>query len=373
QEERNEKQENWINNKTRVIVCTNAFGMGIDKPDVRVVIHADVPDCLENYYQEAGRAGRDGKRAYAVLLYSEKDLQELERLAEIRYPTLEEIRNVYQSIANYLQISSNTGEGMYFDFDLTDFIKKFKLNSHTALYSLKALEQTGSLSFNEQVFLPSTVLFTTDKTQLHEFEKLNPSLDPLIKALLRAYEGIFDYPASISELVLVRLMKKNVEEIKKELLQLHQPGIIEYSPQKDKPQIYLLSNRVKAEDLFINMADHLKRKELFKKRVTTIIQFVKRTIQCRSRIIGFYFGDDNIKACGICDNCLRQKSITISKEEFETINYRIVDTIQAGTVNTKELLQKLNGIKKEKAWKVLEFLQAENRIVVDQNGMIKVK
>jgi ATP-dependent DNA helicase RecQ len=155
QEDRNRKQEDWIQNKTRVIVCTNAFGMGIDKPDVRIVVHADMPDCLENYYQEAGRAGRDGKTSYAVLLYDDGDISELEKLAEIRYPSLVDIRNVYKSLANYLQIPATRGAGDFYEFDLNDFIKKFKLNIHTAVYGLKALAQDGWLSFNEQVFIPA--------------------------------------------------------------------------------------------------------------------------------------------------------------------------------------------------------------------------
>ena len=227
QEERNRKQEEWITNQTRIIVCTNAFGMGIDKPDVRVVIHADSPDCLENYYQEAGRAGRDGKKSYAVLLYGEKDTKELEDSIQLRYPLIEEIRQVYQSISNYLQIPSGSGEDQYYDFDLTDFIKKFKLNSHTALYSLKVLEQNEWLSFNEQVFLPSTVQFTTGKEYLYQFEKDHLQLEPLIKTLLRSYEGIFGYPASISENILAHLLKKDKKEIKIELGQLHENRMIE--------------------------------------------------------------------------------------------------------------------------------------------------
>src|SRR5213075_899635 len=162
-EERNQRQEDWIRETTSVIICTNAFGMGIDKPDVRVVVHVDIPDCLENYYQEAGRAGRDGKKAYAVLLHGGKDIRVLEEMAGIRFPTIEDIREVYQAIANYLQIPSGSGEGQYYDFDIADLIKKFKLKTHTVIYSLKALEQEGWLSFNEQVFQQSTVQFTTDK------------------------------------------------------------------------------------------------------------------------------------------------------------------------------------------------------------------
>jgi ATP-dependent DNA helicase RecQ len=251
QEERNRKQEDWIRDKTRIIVCTNAFGMGIDKPDVRTVIHADIPDCLENYYQEAGRAGRDGKRSYAVLLYNEKDIADLEKSVPLRYPSMEEIRQVYQSVSNYLQIPSGSGEGQFFDFDISDFIKKFKLNSHLAFYSLKALEQDEWLSFNEQVFLPSTIQFTANKEYLYQFEKDHSQLEPLIKTLLRSYEGIFEYPAAISETLLAYLLKKEKDDIKKELMQLDNYSIVKYIPQKDKPQLFFSRNRVKAEALFL--------------------------------------------------------------------------------------------------------------------------
>jgi ATP-dependent DNA helicase RecQ len=373
QEERNRKQEEWITNQTRIIVCTNAFGMGIDKPDVRVVIHADSPDCLENYYQEAGRAGRDGKNAYAVLLFGEKDIKELEDSIQLRYPSIEEIRQVYQSISNYLQIPSGSREGQYYDFDLTDFIKNFKLNSHTALYSLKALEQDGWVSFNEQVFLPSTVQFITGKEYLYQFEKVHSQLEPLIKTLLRAYEGIFEYPASISENILAYLLQKDKNEIKKELGQLHGNRIIEYTPQKDSPQLLFLRNRVKTEDLSIDVKALNNRKEKFISRINNMIRYIHETVTCRSKIIAFYFGDQKVKDCGICDNCLRQKSIQLTREEFESINHRIVNSVKEQPIHTKELLQNLKGIKKEKAWKVISFLQAENKIELDKTGWIHLK
>ena len=373
QEERNRKQEEWINNKTRVIVCTNAFGMGIDKPDVRTVIHADVPDCLENYYQEAGRAGRDGKTSYAVLLYDERDLHELEQMASLRFPSQDDIRNIYQAVANYLQIPTGAGEGQYYDFDISDFLKKFKLTGHTTLYSLKALEQEGWLAFNEQVFLPSFVMFTVNKDSLYEFEKTNPQSEPCIKTLLRAYEGIFDQTTSISEKMMAGLMKKEVEEVKQQLSQLNKSGIIEYQPQKDTPQLYLLRNRIRTEDITINMVAYNKRKEQFQQRMKQMVSYVKDDAECRSRITGFYFGDSAIRACGICDNCLRQKATNLTKEEFETLHHRIIDMIKQEPLHTKDLLLKLNGIKKQKAWKVLEFLQAENKIEMDSNGWIKLK
>jgi ATP-dependent DNA helicase RecQ len=373
QEERSKKQEAWINNKVRVIVCTNAFGMGIDKPDVRTVIHADVPDCLENYYQEAGRAGRDGKTSYAVLLYDERDLHELEQMTALRFPSQDDIRNIYQSVANYLQIPTGTGEYQYYDFDISDFLKKFKLTSHITLYSLKALEQEGWLSFNEQVFLPSSAMFTSSKNYLHEFETAHPQLEPIIKTLLRAYEGIFDYPASISEKMMASLMKKEVEDVRKQLADLQRFGIIEYTPQKDTPQLLLLRHRIKAEDITINMVAYNKRKEQFQQRMKQMVKYVKEVVECRSQIIGSYFGDTAIRPCGICDNCFRQKASNLTKEEFETLHHRIINMVKYESLHTKDLLLKLNGIKKEKTWKVLEFLQAENKIEMDNIGFITLK
>ena len=373
QDDRSKKQEDWIQNKTRVIVCTNAFGMGIDKPDVRAVVHADVPDCLENYYQEAGRAGRDGKKSFAVLLYDEDDIAELEGLAAIRFPTLSEIKIVYQSVANYLQLPVNSGAGVYFDFDLNDFIKKFVLKSNTTLYCLKAMEQDGWLSFNEQVFIPSQVLFTTNRRMLEEFEKNNPALEPAVKSLLRAYEGIFDFPCTISELALAKLMKKDADDVKKDLEQLHKHGIIEYKPQKDTPQIYMLQHRIKTEDLVINLAAFEKRKQNFENRVHQIISFVKEMVDCRSHIIGFYFGDEEINKCGICDNCLRQKALVLTKEEITTIASRVKNILVQQPMPAKELIETLGNIKKEKAWKVIDLLQAENEIEMDKAGWVRLK
>jgi ATP-dependent DNA helicase RecQ len=373
QEERNNKQEDWINNRTRVIVCTNAFGMGIDKPDVRCVIHADVPDCLENYYQEAGRAGRDGKTAYAVLLFEEKDIAELEAMVIHRFPTLDDMRQVYQAVANYLQIPSGEGAGKYYDFDISDFLKKFKLNSHLVLYSLKALEQEGWLAFNEQVFLSASLQFTTSKDHLYEFEKNYPAFEPMIKTLLRSYEGIFDQFCPISEWILSGLLKKDIPDVKEELNRLHQFNIIEYRPQKQDPQLVLLRERIKSEDLTINMQAYLQRKEKFGIRVKEMIRFVRERSECRSRMIASYFGDHGIQACGICDNCLSLKSITMSKEEFDTLHHRIINMVKYESLFTRDILAKLNDIKKEKAWKVIEFLQAEQKIDMDSTGKVKLR
>ena len=187
------------------------------------------------------------------------------------------------------------------------------------------------------------------------------------------YEGIFDRFTPVSELVLAGLLQKEVAAVKDELNLLHHFSIIEYRPQKDNPQILLLRNRVKAEDLTIDMQAYQKRKEKFQLRVKKIIHFIKEKTECRSRMIGSYFGDEAARSCGICDNCLRLKAITMSKEEFETIFHRILNTVKYEALPAKELLIKLNGIKKEKAWKVIEFLQAENKIEMDPGGWVRLK
>ena len=368
--ERSKKQEDWINNKTRVIVSTNAFGMGIDKPDVRVVVHYDVPDCLENYYQEAGRAGRDGKRAYAVLLYNNKEIQNLQEQSNIRFPDEATIKTVYISLMNHLQIPAGSGEGMSYDLDIAAFTAAFKLSVLTTSYAIQALEQEDVISFNEVFFKPSTVVFTTNRQELTDFEKQYPALEPLLKGLLRSYEGIFDFPATIYESRLAKFVQMSVEELKRDLKKIHEYGIISYSAQKDTPQLTLLQNRMYNDNYMINTVDYFRRKQNFEDRAQAMIGYIQKSTGCRSQHIAAYFNAAKINACGICDNCINEKALHISTGDFKYISDQVMEFAKASPVSVEEILVRLKSIKKEKIWKVIDYLLAEKKIKPDQDGKI---
>lgn len=366
-EERNFVQEQWLSNEIRVIVCTNAFGMGIDKPDVQLVIHYNLPDCLENYYQEAGRAGRDGKRAYAVALYQPEDIRTLQQLPEQRYPPVSVIKHVYQCIADYVQLPVGLGEGERFDFDLQQFTERFQLDNSTTVQCLKTLEQEGHILLTEGGLIPSKLVFTADRELLESIESGYPNLDPLVKTLLRTYEGILHHPASIFERQLSNLLRSNAVFIVQQLKQLHALGVVEYIPRKESPQIQFLLNRAPAEHLHIDLDRYHARKKAFVERLEKMIGYVTETTACRNQYIANYFGEAATARCGICDNCLQQKQSSTNKSIKESIDQYLLTTLDP---TIKDLVSRLENHQESEVWQYLDLLVNESQIKIDEKGNI---
>lgn len=357
---RSAKQEAWMAGKTRIMVSTNAFGMGIDKSDVRTVVHLDLPESLEAYFQEAGRAGRDGKHSYAVLLYAPEDKASLERNFKLAFPPLKEIRRVYQALGSYFQLAVGGGAGLSLDFDIVEFCKNFKLSVLETFSCLKILEQEGWLVMTEAIYLPSTFKVKVNREQLYDFQLKNPNLDKVIKTLLRVTEGAFLHFTKINEHAIARFLKIPADKLVLELNQLHRENIIDYRPAKDKPQIFFSHERVDAANLTIDMVRYNFRKEQHRQRIEKAIAYAT-TPKCRSQQLLKYFDEDG-KPCGICDVCLGRTKTDLNPQDFERYKSKISQVLKREQLTEQELLEAFSSNRHPMVLRALEFLIDEGAI-----------
>ncbi len=307
-EERSLKQENWIHNRTQVIVSTNAFGMGIDKPDVRVVIHMDLPGNLEAYYQEAGRAGRDEKKAFAVIICHQKDIEELRKKTKNSLPEVKLIREVYQMLGNYYQLANGSHPQDSFDFDFQTFSKNFDRHPMEIFNGIKVLESQGAILLSESFYQPSRLMFGLNQKQMYEFQIANAQFDPLIKAILRLYGGdAYNNLIVIQENNLAANLGLTVDACRKMLKHLHEREVLEYIPQKDQPQLSFLMPKYPADKLPIDNHQIESRRKLITAKMETVIAYLHNEERCRTQQLLEYFGEVNYDPCLVCDNCVQNK------------------------------------------------------------------
>ncbi|HMG88605.1 MAG TPA: ATP-dependent DNA helicase RecQ [Chryseolinea sp.] len=336
-DERTKRQDKWIQNQIRVIVATNAFGMGIDKPDVRVVIHLDLPENLESYYQEAGRAGRDGLRCFGVVLYQEADVSNLELKVEQSQPSPQFLKTVYQALCNYYQLALGSSAGESYDFDLNDFTDRFHLHPSEVYIALKKLEEEGLIQFNESFYSPSTIHLLMDKAKLYEFQIAHARFDPVIKMLLRLYGGelISGFP-KISESSLAKGLKIPGKEVVDTLKHLNELQVIAYQPAKDKPQVTFVIPRQDAERLPLNLKRLEARKKLILDKMKAMVSFVTLTHRCRMQLIQDYFNEISYKKCGICDVCIEERK-TENKNAFDELRNEVTSVLKKKSLTVEQV------------------------------------
>ncbi|MGB3949239.1 MAG: ATP-dependent DNA helicase RecQ [Bacteroidia bacterium] len=367
---RDQKQNNWMTNKTRIIVCTNAFGMGIDKPDVRFVVHIDLPDTLEAYFQEAGRAGRDEQKAYAILLYNKNDTIELENNINNQFPSIDEIKQSYQALANFYQLPTGSGLGTTYNFDIVALCDTYKLNALTVFNSLKFLEKEGYLTTSEAVFQPSRIKLELNREDLYKFQIASPAFDSFIKLLLRNYSGLFDNFTKINEFDIAKKTGFKREEIVKKLTYLNQQQVLIYLPQTELPQLTFTQERVDAKHLSLSKENYLLLKQRALERMEAVIHYADSKHKCRNQLLLGYFDEKNANRCNQCDVCIEENKKILHNDEFEKISQQIKEIIAIHPMALNTLVNSLTEGNEEKRLKTIQWLIDNEQIQYNSENLL---
>ena len=366
---RNAKQSDWQSNKTRVIVATNAFGMGIDKPDVRFVVHIDLPDSPEAYFQEAGRAGRDQKLAYAILLFNEADTLKIAQRTESNFPPAEEIKKTYQALGSYLNIAIGAGKGETYDFNLMDFCSVYRLNSVKAYNSLKILEREGYIELTDELDNPSRIIFLVDKQELYKYQVAHADMDRFIKVILRNFTGVFSQYVRIDEAYLARLAAAPIGNVMDCLKTLSRHKIINYIPKKRTPLIIMTEERLDDKNLRINPDSYKMLHDRFTQRVNALVAYAQSQTKCRSQMLSEYFGEKDSYRCGKCDVCTQRNELDMSKYEFDMILDGIKSAIGQNSMTDEELIDTLKR-NPDRVIRVIKYLLDNGKIIRNDKGSL---
>ena len=362
QNERDRRQQEWTGNQFRVMVATNAFGMGIDKPDVRFVVHMDLPDTPEAYFQEAGRAGRDGNRSWSVLLFSPADKRLAEQRIAVNFPGIPKIRQVYMALCNFLQVPVGSGRGQQYDFEFGEFLHRYKLNSLLAHSALSILAREGYITITEAFNNPSRIMFRTGRDDLYGFQVKNAEFDSFIKLLLRSYSGLFTGYIKIDEAFLARRTGLPAKKVYEYLKALSSRQIIHYIPRKDVPVVTFLEERLDEKNLLISPERYFFRKERYEKRIREMIRYATSEKLCRNQFLLGYFGQIKSPRCGRCDVCVEKKGVRPGSKEYESIQAEI-ETALSGESKDLETLVEAVGQEPDRVISVVEQM-LENGVLV---------
>lgn len=369
---KDQRQKSWVKGETRVMIATNAFGMGIDKPDVRLVVHVDIPDSPEAYFQEAGRGGRDGKKAYAVLLYARSDKATLKKRITDTFPEKDYIRTVYEHLNYYYQMAMGDGLGCTREFNIDEFCRNFKHFPIQVDSALKILTRAGYLEYTDEQDNNSRLMFTLTKEELYRIHETSPETEKLINIILRSYTGVFTEYAYINEETLSLRTGMTRQQVYDTLISLTRRRILHYIPGKKTPYIIIYTReRQEADRLIFTKEVYEDRKESFIRRIEAMTEYAETEDKCRSRMLLLYFGEKNEHNCGQCDVCLSSHSSGIKQGVFDEISRAIEETLKEKDMTTSAVMEKLESYDKENVTKVLSYLLAEE-IIHQKNGMLSL-
>lgn len=368
-ETKDSRQKAWLKGEFRVMVATNAFGMGIDKPDVRVVIHADVPDSPEAYFQEAGRAGRDGMKAYAVLLFCARDKITLKQRVSDTFPEKSYIRKIYEDINFYYQMAMGDGRGCTFAFNIDEFCRNFKHFPVQTDSALKILTRAGYLEYTDEQDNASRIMFTITKEELYRIREQSEDTEKLLRILLRSYTGLFTDYAYISEDNLSTRSGLSKQQIYETLLSLSRQHILHYIPAKKTPYIIYTRERQETERVYLSKEVYEDRKESYVQRINAMIEYAESENRCRSRMLLRYFGEKNEHNCGQCDVCLQQHQSGLKSGEFEAISQQLQALLKENPLSLQEIKDKMQ-VPENHLMKVVSYLVSEE-IIRQENGYLK--
>lgn len=366
------RQHRWQSGGSRVMVATNAFGMGIDKPDVRIVIHMDLPDSIEAYFQEAGRAGRDGQKAYAVILYAKADKTTLHKRIPDTFPEKEYIKDVYEHLQYYYQMAMGDGLDCVREFNIEDFCRKFKYFPVPVDSALKILTQAGYLEYTGEQDNTSRLLFTIQRDELYRLREMGDDMDKLIQTVLRSYTGVFTDYTYINEDSLAIRTGLTRRQIYEQLVHLAKLRIVSYIPRKKTPYIIYTRERIEAQLIHISPEIYEERKARYETRINAMLEYVTNDTLCRSRMLLDYFGEKNEHNCGLCDTCigLRKQTATCQPDREEL--YEKIHEILSGAPQTPAGLLEQLPIEKELLTEALHRLLDEGKIIV-VDGILQIK